>query len=60
MIPMSSWLTLYKPDEIGESILKYLRDPEWTRSVEQRVQQFSCNLKSVAWRIQTHAIDKSR
>ena len=34
-------VTWNKPDEMAEAILKYLRDPEWARSVGQRARQRS-------------------
>lgn len=34
-------VTWNKPDELAEAILKYLRDPEWARSVGQRAKQRS-------------------
>ena len=34
-------VTWNKPDEMAEAILKYLRDPEWARSVGQRAKQRS-------------------
>ena len=34
-------VTWNKPDELAEAILKYLRDPEWARSVGQRARQRS-------------------
>lgn len=34
-------VTWNKPDELAEAILKFLRDPEWARSVGERAQQRS-------------------
>ena len=34
-------VTWNKPDELAEAILKYLRDPEWARSVGERAKQRS-------------------
>ena len=34
-------VTWNRPDELAEAILKYLRDPEWARSVGQRAKQRS-------------------
>ena len=34
-------VTWNQPDELAEAILKYLRDPEWARSVGQRARQRS-------------------
>jgi glycosyltransferase involved in cell wall biosynthesis len=34
-------VTWNKPEELAQAILKYLRDPEWARSVGQRAKQHS-------------------
>ena len=41
MVLTGSLVSWNKPDEMAEAILKYLRDPEWARSIGQRAKKRS-------------------